>query len=170
MAGRGSADLRVAPDPPHVSASQAVTTGNRAKALRTVYTAPTEAAAWDRFLEPALRTARRDAETTRLGQHRRANRAVDAAQEAVDDQRARIHAAEHDAQPARQRYEAVTAEARRLERLAEPDALIDYLEAQRRVPLERLIDARQRRSRPWQSCGRARFAGWRTDSVTTEGC
>ena len=92
-------------------------------------------------LEPALRTARKEAERARLGQHRRAGRALDAAEHAVGEMHARIEDAVQLAAPTRERYEQVARRAERLAEQAEPDGLVEAIEDMQRRPLERLISA-----------------------------
>jgi hypothetical protein len=77
----------------------------------------------------------------RLGQRRRANHAVDAAEHAVNDIHDRIQVAEHAAQPARERFEHLMTHARNLTERAEPSLLIEQLEQMQLRPIEQLIDA-----------------------------
>ena len=92
-------------------------------------------------LQPALGAAKTDADRAHLGQHRRANRAVEAAQDAIGRMHARIQQAEQAAQPAREAFQSLTAHARNLADRAEPSPLIEQLEQIQLQPIERLIDA-----------------------------
>lgn len=92
-------------------------------------------------LEPALEAGRSEADRARLGQRRKATQALDAAEHAVVEQCARIATAERLAEPAKDRYQSLSARADHLAELARPDRLLEAVEDSQRLPLEDLIDA-----------------------------
>ncbi|MFM7536795.1 MAG: hypothetical protein ACKO91_13525 [Acidimicrobiales bacterium] len=94
-----------------------------------------------RELEPALRTARCDAEHARLGHRRKANRAVEAAEHAMQEMRERLDVVNQAAQPARECYEALANRAASLREHTRSDHLVAFLEDSQRRPLELLLDA-----------------------------